>query len=173
MRGENCLKTASALNTQNKQMSRCLQNPSLCVSVRAASSASRTLLAATFHRFLHILGEGRPVVACEGEAPPADPQGSTAGGGGADALLAGSPASTPTLHPGEGFDGLAEGGAALQPVEIPDGLASAWRLCRRCRRLVKVCSCTQLFKSLPSSSVLFSKRSHRSVQENYPISPKI
>lgn len=97
--------------------------------VHVCTTALHTLLAATFHRLLHVLCDWCPVVAFEGEPPPPDPQRSTAGGS-SNSLHDVCLAATPTLDPGERFRRLAEDGATPQPVVIPDGLASTWRLCR-------------------------------------------
>lgn len=89
-----------------------------------------TLLAATFHRLLHVLRKRGAVVAFEGEPPASHPQRSAAGAG-ADVWLRCRLATTLTFNPGKRFWRLAEDGATLQPVVIPDWLASTWGLCGR------------------------------------------
>lgn len=107
---------------------------SACVLMRTLTSAVlHTLLAATLHRLLHVLRKRGPIVAFEGEPPAPDPQRRAAGGGG-DAWLTSCLTPTPTFNPGERFGRLAEDGATLQSVVIPDRFSSAQRLCERRHR---------------------------------------
>lgn len=94
------------------------------------STVLHTLLAATFHRLLHVLCKRGPVVALEGEPPTSDPQRGAAGSDGG-AWLGSSLASTPTFNPGERLGRLAEDGAALHSVVISYWLTSTWGLCGR------------------------------------------
>ncbi len=92
------------------------------------STVLHTLLAATFHRLLHVLRKRGPVVAFEGEPPASDPQRSAAGSDG-DARLSSRLALTLTFDPGERLGRLAEDSAALQPVVISHRLTSTRGLC--------------------------------------------
>lgn len=92
------------------------------------SAVLHTLLAATFHRLLHVLCKRGAIVALEGQPPASDPQRRTAGGDG-DARLSSCLAPTPTFDPGERFGCLAEDGATLHSVVISDRFASTRGLC--------------------------------------------
>lgn len=105
-----------------------------CVYVCTITSTGlHTLLAATFHRLLYVLCDRGPIITFEGQPAAANPQGGAAGGGsssGRHVWVSSSLAPASAFDPREGLGRLAEDGATLHSVVIPDWLTSTWGLCR-------------------------------------------